>query len=69
MYNYTVTLTNFGTELYNGSDLATALDKAEKAGFEATLKIDYDDEIHGKGTSYKLYSTITRSWRKLVKIA
>ena len=59
MYNYTVTLTNFGTELYNGSDLATALGKAEKAGFEAVVKIEYDDEIHGRGLHYRAYSPIS----------
>jgi hypothetical protein len=63
MYNYTVTLTNFGTELYNGSDLATALGKAEKCGFEATVTITYDDEIHGLGVSYRTYSPIS-GWKR-----
>lgn len=61
MYTYTVTLVNFGTEIYRGSDLATALGKAEKAGFETTVQIDYDDEHHGKGRSYRNYSPI-RGW-------
>jgi len=64
MYNYTVTLTNFGTELYNGSDLGTALGTAETAGFEVTLKIDYDDD-HGQGTTYQVYSPLSPRWREL----
>lgn len=67
MYNYTVTLTNFGTQLYCGTDLATALGKAEQCGFEATLVIDYDDPPYGSGQEYRSYSPIG-GWRTLTKL-
>lgn len=60
MYTYTVTLDNFGSQLYRGTDLATALYKLEHAGFEATMQIDYDDDGR-KGQSFRHYSPI-RGW-------
>lgn len=66
MYNYTVTLTNFGNVIYSGSDLATALGKAEQSGFEATLMIDYNDPPYGSGQEFRSYSPIG-GWRTLSK--
>lgn len=35
--HYLVTLINFGTPIYRGDDITTAIEKAEKSGYECSL--------------------------------
>ena len=55
---YLVTLINFGTPVYRGFDIAKAIEKAEKAGFECSLAYITDGIVEHMET----YSPIS-GWR------
>jgi hypothetical protein len=52
---YLVTLINFGTPIYRGFDIAAAIEKAEKSGFECSLAYIMD----GVADHIESYSPVT----------
>jgi hypothetical protein len=51
---YLVTLINFGTPIYRGNDIVSAIEKAEKSGFECSLAYIMD----GIAEHFETYSPL-----------